>query len=260
MIEMSTVKDLGHIFKRLAAMKRILIALDFDGTVSNIVDDPEGARMTQQARFALTNLGGLDGLIIALISGRSLDSLARVARPVKDWLLVGSHGVEFSWESSAGDHSSKLEIPMDLVRSFEDITAKHCGSRLEKKPFGLALHTRALGQAESKAVEDMARQVVAEWEQPLLFRVGKGVVEFSTREGTKAEGIAALKKFAKPDVTLFAGDDLTDEDGFRALSGEDIGIRVGHGSTVAEHRLPNVESVAQMLEIIYSERCKQFAL
>ena len=260
MIGMSSVKDLRPVFKRLAASKRILVALDFDGTVSNLVDEPEGARMTQEARFALTKLAELDGLSIALISGRSLDSLVRVSQPMVDWLLVGSHGVEFSWDSPTGDKSANLEIPGDLVRSFEDIMAKHSGSRMERKPFGVALHTRALGPAESKAVEDMARHVCAEWKQPLIFRVGKGVVEFSIRDGTKAEGVAALKKLVKPSVTLFAGDDLTDEDGFRALSGDDIGIRVGHGSTVAQHRLPDVESVAQMLDIIYYERCEQFAL
>lgn len=255
----STTRGLNFALKGLASKRKILLALDFDGTVSNLVVNPDGARMTDKARSILRKLGELDGVTIALISGRSLGSLVRVSKPLPNWLLVGSHGIELSWAESSGGVLANSELPKSLLKSFEYLSESHPGSRIENKPFGLAIHTRGLGAAESAVVEDEVRRICIAWGEKLVFRVGKGVAEFSVREGTKADGIAALKEQTEPVSTLFAGDDLTDEDGFRELSAEDIGIRVGDGNTIAKYRLPDVNSVAQALATIYVERCKQFA-
>jgi len=72
----------------------VLIALDFDGTLAPLVDDPEDSRMMSASRDALEALTPLPGVVVALVSGRAIDSLLRVADPLKEWFLVGSHGIE----------------------------------------------------------------------------------------------------------------------------------------------------------------------
>ena len=72
-----------------ARVPSILIALDFYGTLAPLVDDPEASRMTLEARGALEALTLLDGVTIALVSGRAIESLLRVAEPMKQWFLVG---------------------------------------------------------------------------------------------------------------------------------------------------------------------------
>src|SRR5690554_7005804 len=80
--------------RELARTKRLLVALDFDGTLAPEVDDPEHARATPEAREAVLRLLDLPNTRVALVSGRALRSLEQVAGLPDNVLLVGSHGIE----------------------------------------------------------------------------------------------------------------------------------------------------------------------
>jgi trehalose-phosphatase len=223
----------------------VLIALDFDGTLAPLVDDPEDSRMMSPSRDALEALTPLPGVVVALVSGRAIDSLLRVADPLKEWFLVGSHGIEVVPPHMKDSYAAENLVPPGLRQAFQ---------RLEVKAFGLALHTRGVGDGVSQAASKAATAACQQWSEDLSIRRGHGIVECSVQNVTKRDGLQAIMVQSGASSTLFAGDDLTDEDGFAALGPRDVAIRVGGGATIAPHRLASPEEVANALWQIHDAR------
>src|ERR1700709_1011922 len=101
MTERGLSRELVGALREIARVKRLLVALDFDGTLAPEVDDPEQARAIPEARAAVLALLALPNTRVALVSGRSLASLEQVADVPDSVLLVGSHGVEFRLDGPA---------------------------------------------------------------------------------------------------------------------------------------------------------------
>lgn len=238
----------------LAKSPEILIALDFDGTLAPLVDDYETSRMIAPARSALEELSTEPGVTIALVTGRSIDSVKRVADPLASWFVVGSHGIEILGPGEISDYETPWLVPGELVSAFATVAKAHPGCRLEQKPFGLALHTRGVEESHALAAEAAAHQVCDEWPGDLVVRTGFGLVECSLGAATKGDGIRELHKRINPDATLFAGDDKTDEDGFGVLGPLDVGIRIGPGDSIAPHRLADAYGTAEALGFILANR------
>ena len=76
--------ELTKALSAFASKDTILIALDFDGTLAPLVDDPEASRMIAPARKALEKLTTLPGVSIAIVTGRAIDSVKRVAEPLNE--------------------------------------------------------------------------------------------------------------------------------------------------------------------------------
>jgi len=81
-------------------------------------------------------------------------------------------------------------------------------------------------------------------------RGGKNVLEFSVRSTTKGEAIEHLRTYTKATAVFFAGDDVTDEDGFAALDADDLGLKAGEGQTLANHRVKGPIEVARALTLL----------
>jgi trehalose 6-phosphate phosphatase len=90
----------------------------------------------------------------------------------------------------------------------------------------------------------------------LTIRDGKDIIEFSVRGADKGDGIERLREYTAATAVLFAGDDVTDEDGFRVLRPEagDVGIKVGEGDTLAQFRRADEEAIATMLTLLAEAR------
>ncbi|MFB2351101.1 trehalose-phosphatase, partial [Priestia megaterium] len=80
--------------RELARVPRLLVALDFDGTLAPEVDSPEKARAVPEAHDAVLRLMRAPRTRVALVSGRALRSLIEVSDLPDDALLVVSHGIE----------------------------------------------------------------------------------------------------------------------------------------------------------------------
>ena len=102
--------------------------------------------------------------------------------------------------------------------------------------------------------QDSARAVCEEWHGELSIRVGHGILECSVLTATKADGVLALQERTGAGATLFAGDDVTDEDAIAVLGPLDIGIWVGPGESTARFCLPDAEAVSFMLESLATQR------
>jgi len=228
--------------------------MDFDGTLAPLVDDPEASRMIAPARKALEKLTTLPGVTIAIVTGRAIDSVKRVAEPLNEWFLVGSHGIEVLSPGEVADYETPWLVPGGLINQFEAVIAAHPGTRLEHKPFGLALHTRGVEEQLARKAEAAAQDVCDAWAGDLVVRTGHGIVECSIQQATKGDGIDEVRQRLEPFAVLFAGDDRTDEDGFAVLGEQDVAIRVGGGETIAPYRLADASAVAEALWFIHDQR------
>ncbi|WP_238986023.1 trehalose-phosphatase [Kocuria sp. SM24M-10] len=125
--------------------------------------------------------------------------------------------------------------------------ARYPGSRLELKPTGAAFHTRTMTDQASSARAEQEMIEAFEQLDGLKVTPGQHVVESSVHSATKGEGITAFMQATGAEVTLFAGDDVTDENAMRELGPDDLGIKVGNGESAAAHRVASPAELAGVL-------------
>lgn len=250
--------------EQIAVTEELLVALDFDGTLAPTVDDPGSARSHPAARAAILALEGMAKTRIALVSGRSIGSLEGVARLPDSTILVGSHGAEFRIDGTVsgpeldGDERALLEA---LCAAVETVASRYPGAIIERKPAGSGLHTRMSSPRDATAARADALAAVAALgpDTGITERYGKDILEFTVREADKGTALGMLRNRTAASAVLFVGDDVTDEDGFAVLSGEDLGVKVGPGETAASQRVDDPEAVAELLELLVRFRERKVA-
>lgn len=239
----------------LARTESLLVALDFDGTLAPLVDDPAAARALPEAREAMLALLEAPRTRVALISGRAMASLIDVSEAPDGVLLSGSHGVEERLDTApvvtlTSDESDRVKRLGDALHR---VAASYEGVWVEVKPAGFALHSRLAGDADARAAQQDASAAVSLIEG-LTSRPGNNVLEFSVRSTTKGDAVMRLRRHSGATAVLFAGDDVTDEDAFAALQPGDVGIKCGSGPTAAGFTVPGIPEVARALEHLASLR------
>lgn len=250
---------LRRLTKAISA-QRVMLALDFDGTLAPLVPNPDDSRCTSAAAAALPRLAALPNVELALISGRPVADLYRLAQPPAGSHLVGSHGAEVGRVTASGYESESLtlsenqrEALANARRELQDITERFPQTWIEDKPAAAVLHTRPAAPDDAQAAEQAALDGPAQ-HVGLSVLHGKSVVELSVLTATKGEAITRLRDEFTPEVTIFAGDDVTDEHGFRVLAqppdGSDIGIKIGPGDTGAMYIVSDPEVFGLLLQKI----------
>jgi alpha,alpha-trehalose-phosphate synthase [UDP-forming]/trehalose-phosphatase len=236
--------------------ENLLIAFDFDGVLSPLVADPHAARLLPGARRPLSTLAGLPGIRLALVSGRALADLRRVASPPPGVLLAGSHGAEIVEPESGEDVRILLDEPRKallrrLVEALEAISARHEGTHVELKPAGAVLHTRRAAPQVGEAAARQAREGPVSW-PGVYVTLGKEVVELSVVDTGKGAALQRMRAATRADAVFYAGDDTTDERAFAVLDDDagDVTVKVGPGDTLARHRVGGPEDVAAILELL----------
>lgn len=233
--------------QRFAALPRVLVAMDFDGTLAPLVDEPMDARALPGSEELLNELSCLPETLVALVSGRALADLIELTRLAEPVLLVGSHGVERSSEAQAPSRDATEQtrfaaLDADLATVLRD----HPRARVERKPHSLVLHTRGLSAQEAEAAVQAAEEVVTR-HTGLVVTPGKEVLELATRHVGKGVALLELAQEHSVDSVLFVGDDVTDEQAFGVLRPTDLTVKVGQGDTAAQHR---VDDEAQVLALV----------
>lgn len=246
----------------LALTPRLLVALDFDGTLAPLVDEPLTARMTPAAAEAVAALVASPATTVALVSGRSLVDLRMIAEHGDDsaLLLAASHGAEW-WTPGGGGAASRNEPdPADaalrdaLIDDARTLLAGIDGAWVEPKAFGLGIHSRLVAEGRASEVHERIDALMAQRAPEWRRRSGHSVTEFAFRPEGKDSAIAELRRLTGATGVLFAGDDVTDEDALRSLGAEDVGIRVGPGETAATVRVDGIDDLARLLRALAHRR------
>jgi trehalose 6-phosphate phosphatase len=248
--------ELRQATRRIAQTEHLLVALDFDGTMSPLVDRADEARPMPRSAAAFAGLAALPRTTTALISGRALASLRAAASPPVATLLIGSHGAE-AW---LGPGSTELtldegqQLLLAEVRGvLEEIVEQAPGTLLEDKPAGVVLHTRLASDDIAEDAVAAARSVLQD-RKGVFLKNGKRVLETSVVNASKGEGLTFLRQITGATAVLFAGDDVTDEDALARLEPGDVGVKVGLDFTQAEFRVEAPAHLAELLEALLQER------
>lgn len=221
--------------------------LDFDGTLVDIAQTPDGVVLPTGLVQTLAGLHEALGGALGIITGRPLDQVDHYLAPLV-LAVAGEHGAV---RRAADGVLSNAPVPdlMRAIAAMDDFSRQHSGLMVERKGHGLALHYRAapdLGPACLELANTLAAQ------QPgLVVLHGKAVVELKSAEVDKGRALAALMQSApfagrRP---LFVGDDTTDEAAIavaQQLGG--TGIKVGEGASAAQARLASPQAVLAYLQ------------
>lgn len=201
---------------------RLVLLLDFDGTLAPIVARPELAAMPERTRRALDRLMAMDGVEVAVVSGRGLaDVRERAAIP--GIAYAGNHGMEIEGAGLERIHPEAAAARPALERAAERISRGLegiDGAFVEDKGLTLSIHFRQAADRE----DDVRAAVRAgvEGEDALKIMEGKMVLEVRPRvEWDKGRAVLFLLGEMRPPAgtpVLYLGDDRTDEDAFRALA------------------------------------------
>jgi trehalose-phosphatase len=245
---MSTVDAaLRAALERLAALPRLLVASDYDGVLAPMVTDPSQAFPLPGAVAVLGELAALPGTTVALVSGRARRDLAAVARAPDAVLLVGSHGSEFADGVALEPDQAELHARIEAV--LRELMPDYPGVRLETKPTTVVVHTRTASAEVTQAAVAAVRAGPAAW--PGVHATnGKEVIELAVVTTHKGSAVQALREKLAADAVLFLGDDVTDENAFAVLRGEDVGIKVGPGETRAGFRVADPQAAVRVLELL----------
>lgn len=230
-----------------------LVALDFDGVLAPLVDDPATSRALPASARALARLAGA-GVPVALVSGRALADLWAVAQPPPGVHLVGGHGAEHGHVTADGLVREPFDLPPDGARTLAELTAAletltdGTTARVERKPASVVLHTRTAGPDDARRLTDATLALGRDAGVDVL--AGKDVVELSVLDVSKGEALRTLRTRLRVTRVFYAGDDVTDERAFAALEPQDVTVKVGPGATAARHRLADPAAVAVLLDDI----------
>jgi trehalose-phosphatase len=260
------MRDLPLLFECLDELEQrvgergIALFLDYDGTLAPIVSEPDAAAMSPGMREALALCARR--LPVAVVSGRDREDVAR--RVGLDGIhCAGSHGLDISGPDGAFEHPAAVASVPGLDRAEEELRARLAGlpgALVERKRFTIAAHSRMVEPADRDRV-GAAVAAAATAAPGLRVTAGKEVLEIRPEvDWDKGDAVrwllGALGLGDTSVVPLYVGDDLTDEDAFRALRarGHGIGVLVGapdgeggNRTSLADYRVPSPAEVERLL-------------
>ncbi len=256
----SAVDKADELAERLQG-KRLAVFLDYDGTLSPIVPDPDKAVMADSMREAVDQLAQV--ATVAIVSGRDRRAVENFVQ-LSDLVYAGSHGFDIKGPNTRMEHQDgQKALPTldEAEKQLAELLGDVDGVALERKRYAIAIHYRQVAEDQvglvERAVDEVYRRL-----PDLRKGEGKKVFELQPdlpwNKGYATLWLLDALDLDQPDVVpIYIGDDVTDEDAFRALRdrqpehGGDpgFGIFVGelHRPTAASYRLEDVAAVERFL-------------
>ena len=223
--------DLAGFFQRIARAPSRLLMLDYDGTLAPFKVDPSQAVPYPEVRPVLADIVQSHGTRVVVVSGRPADEVPPLLGLSERPEIWGSHG----WERLLPDGRRVVQQPGPEARralaaasmAIEPIVSE--GARLERKLASIALHWRGLPPV---AAADVKRRAHDSWSS--LLQDGAlellpfdGGLELRTVGCNKQYAVkAVLSETAEHAAIAYLGDDVTDEDAFRAVKARGVGVLV----------------------------------
>lgn len=258
---------------RIRTADHVLLCSDYDGTLTPIVETPEKAVLAEETRRVLATLGRQKKISIGIVSGRALSDLRE---------RVGATGVVYT-----GNHGLEIEGPgikyvEPLARELRPVIAvlhrvltlalsAVKGVLVEDKGLTLSVHYRQIAEGEMARVGSIFEHkvAVARLRGQVKTTSGKRVYEVRPPvEWDKGKALTFLadrlpkRKTSDGPLTIFFGDDLTDEDGFRALNRiHGVSVYVGKDNlkSCAGYYLESPDEVREFLRRLLELRMKESA-
>lgn len=249
--QLPSARDLEAEIRRRFAGKAPAVFLDYDGTLTPIVDDHSRALLDDETRDVVAVLAAR--FPVTIVSGRDLERLRQLVALAPVW-YAGSHGFEISGPEGSGvrmETGAEFLPQLDAAeRMLRARLAGIAGHAVERKRFSIAVHFRQVDEGDRARLAAIVERVLAA--HPGL-RIGHGKMVFELRpdlEWDKGRAVQWVLEHlgagSRAILPVYIGDDLTDEDAFRALAGRGLCIAVRHDETRQTHAEYALEDVAEV--------------
>lgn len=229
-------------WERVVASERLLVALDFDGTIAPIVPRPEAARAAPAMIDAITRLAALPGTKLAIVSGRDAFDLSSRVDGLPPLWIAGGHGRELL----APGACPVQRIQDARLEEYRTMPIPS-GMRRELKDASVAFHWRGRGAGEPAGwVHDIVVRAIG---AGLEVLEGRQVVEILLPGSGKAHALVRLREATNSDAILYAGDDRTDQEAIceaQATGGVGIFVRSAELAWIPPSGVLVVDGVEQL--------------
>lgn len=251
----SAVDDFDALRERLAGRSPVIF-LDYDGTLTPIVERPDLAILDDEARAVVDALAR--ALPVAVVSGRDRPDVERLVG-LDSLIYAGSHGFDVTvpgqgpLDHGAGDFTELLDRTEDALHAGLDAIP---GTLIERKKFSIAAHYRQVADADYPAFRAALDKVLGSI-PGLKEKPGKKVFEIQPAvDWDKGKCVLflldALGLNDAGHVPMFFGDDVTDEDAFVALHDRGVCVVVADDTdpdrrTAAPFRVDDPDALIALL-------------
>ena len=250
-------------FQKQIADKYVMLFLDYDGTLTPIVESPAKALISKQTKHLLKRLSANYRCKLAIISGRALQDIKKKIG-VRNIIYSGNHGLEIEGPSI------RFEVPVSfnyktIIKQIKKELNKRLspinGVLLEDKGFSLSLHYRLVDKERIPFVKTTFNEVVSPYlNNKIKTKTGKKVLEVRPPvewdKGKVALWLLDKQRYilcGKSVMPIYIGDDVTDEDAFRALKNKSLTVFVGNPKkSHAKYYLKNTKEVFEFLKRLWS--------
>ena len=240
--------------------RHLLLLLDFDGTLAPFNPDPGAVYLEPEIAAMLDRLASNRAMTVGVISGRRLPDLQKRITLAGDMYLAGFHGLEISAPGETFIHPGAADatpLMQSIANAVQPRLAPLPGVFIEDKVFSIALHYR---QA-APAARVVATSHFIEAARPALdsgkLRVlpGACVVELlpgaAWHKGSALEWIRErVELIHGPTFTVYVGDDVTDEDAFRAIGSHGLAISASERATGSAYSVDGPDGVGRLLNCL----------
>ena len=261
--------EITDIKKFLGVYDKIVLLLDFDGTLTPIVKPPNRAELSKSMRNLLIKLSKKQGFYLAILSGRTLkDIKKKIGLP--NIIYGGNHGQE-------GEIFGKkylFPVPDKALRALEKIqeqlnqvTGRFKGTFIQNKSLTLSFHYRLAKKQQVPEIKLLVNQMLKPYISKRLIAIirGKKVIEITPNVNWNKGHFAALivkkitDRIKTPPLAIVIGDDTTDEKAFQKLK-KQITITVGKKyHSKAKYYIKNTKEVIKFLKLLNTINEKYFA-
>jgi len=227
------------------------VFLDYDGTLTPIVERPEDAVITDEMRQTVQDLA--DYCTVAIVSGRDRRDVEQLAG-VKRIHYAGSHGFDIADPEGRTMENRQGEAFLPALDQAEKALHEHLdhieGAQVERKKFAIAVHFRRVPESRHAEVEQAVDEVLAQSSR--LRKTGGKMIhelrpDIDWDKGRALRWLLEKLNLDRRDVLpIYIGDDLTDEDALREIEQQGIGILVRDGETRLTHARYALEDTAEV--------------
>jgi alpha,alpha-trehalose-phosphate synthase [UDP-forming]/trehalose-phosphatase len=242
-----------YLFDHLAELPRedIFLFLDYDGTLTPIVESPDKAIISMAMRNIIIKLNEL--MPVVVITGRSIDNIKEIL-DIDNIIYAGNHGAEIWAEGKlvSGAQFSKVKADLqNIVFELTEALSEIEGVIIEDKGITASVHYRMVPTQDLCKVINIFWSIADSYKKTFTFTSGKKVFEVRPHNiWNKGDAVRwILQRYGRNSTPIYIGDDRTDEDAFRAIKGKGVGISVGW-SDAADFYLETQEEVKRLLQWI----------
>lgn len=235
----NVLDDLKQIEERLSKRKKVNLFLDFDGTLTHIASSPEKVKVPQEITSILAKIREFDNVFVAIISGRSFENVKDIIN-LNGIHYAGNHGLEISGVKRTEIVPNAAQVVRTINKISEDLNKVLLtvpGAWVENKSLTSSVHYRTVPASHVPELNRLVGEITARYIDRGIVKLtrGKKVVEIRPNiNWNKGKAVKWMQKnIAKKRATnIYIGDDVTDEDAFKALDESAVTVKVARDAKV----------------------------